>query len=418
MPVEISALENRGRPTERIQQLFDQVINSETFQTAPLLRTLLLYLWQHQGEPISEYAIAVDALGRRSDFEKGDATVRVQIARLRAKLKEFYEGEGESFSLRLSVPLGGHRLLWAYSPPLTSLVSTLWGLGPRYRKALLIAASLGAVLAVLCIVLLLENRSLKASLPTPPQQPRFWQSFLAGGKPTTIVVPSPLYFHWPSLNLLVRDLTIPDFTTWPTSPIIRQIAEKWGPPTLVEAYVGGSDMMAGIGLLQYLEKQRQQADLIESRYFGADSVSFRNTIFLGIPRTTSHLKRVLEKTNFYIASVNPALVRNRNPRPGEAAEYPEVRYSTEHRLYPGLIILVPSGPQGTRSLILLGERPATLTSMLLSVEGLKLLDEQWRKGGSPEFWEIVIQAEVNGPTILKTSPASFRGIPETFGNKP
>ena len=77
------------------------------------MRTLLHYLWQHRGEAISEYAIAVDALGRNPDFDpRADATVRVQIARLRAKLKEFYEGEGLAFPLRLSIPVGRHEIKW------------------------------------------------------------------------------------------------------------------------------------------------------------------------------------------------------------------------------------------------------------------------------------------------------------------
>lgn len=58
------------------------------------MRTLLVYLWEHQGESVSEYAISIDALGRQSDFDpKVDANVRVQVGRLRAKLKEGYEEE-------------------------------------------------------------------------------------------------------------------------------------------------------------------------------------------------------------------------------------------------------------------------------------------------------------------------------------
>ena len=38
--------------------LIRQVADSETFRSAPTMRALLLYLWEHQGEPISEYAIA------------------------------------------------------------------------------------------------------------------------------------------------------------------------------------------------------------------------------------------------------------------------------------------------------------------------------------------------------------------------
>src|SRR6266481_7787388 len=95
-------------------ELIRQVADSEAFRTAPTMRALLLYLWEHQGEPISEYAIATEALGRSPDFEpKLDSTVRVQVARLRTKLKEFYEGAGALFPLRLSLPLGGREVHWA-----------------------------------------------------------------------------------------------------------------------------------------------------------------------------------------------------------------------------------------------------------------------------------------------------------------
>jgi hypothetical protein len=46
--------------------------------------------------------------------------------------------------------------------------------------------------------------------------------------------------------------------------------------------------------------------------------------------------------------------------------------------------------------------------------GLKLLDEQWVKGGSPDSWEMVIEAEVYRDTVLKVWPVSFRAIPGTF----
>src|ERR1700680_2502781 len=78
-------------------ELIRQVADSETFRAAPTMRALLLYLWEHQGEPISEYAIATAALSRSPDFvPKLDSTVRVQVARLRTKLKEFHETAGGS----------------------------------------------------------------------------------------------------------------------------------------------------------------------------------------------------------------------------------------------------------------------------------------------------------------------------------
>lgn len=77
--------------------LLEQVAKSALFRKAPASRELLLYLWQHRAEPLSEYAIGVDVLGRKPDFDpKTDATVRVQVSRLRQRLKEYYAGEGQS----------------------------------------------------------------------------------------------------------------------------------------------------------------------------------------------------------------------------------------------------------------------------------------------------------------------------------
>src|SRR5450432_1102019 len=111
----------KGSPRSSAHQhdeLIRQVADSEAFRAAPTMRALLLYLWEHQGEPVSEYAIATEALGRSPDFDpKLDSTVRVQIARLRTRLKEFYEAGGDAFPLRLSLPLGRHELHWDYRPP-------------------------------------------------------------------------------------------------------------------------------------------------------------------------------------------------------------------------------------------------------------------------------------------------------------
>src|SRR5262245_23790259 len=116
---------------KRHDALIRQVADSETFRAAPTMRALLLYLWEHQGESLSEYAIATEALGRSADFEpKLDSTVRVQVARLRTKLKEFYESNGDSFPLRLTLPLGRHELEWTYRPARKSLLATVRGI-PR-----------------------------------------------------------------------------------------------------------------------------------------------------------------------------------------------------------------------------------------------------------------------------------------------
>jgi hypothetical protein len=203
---------------------------------------------------------------------------------------------------------------------------------------------------------------------------------------------------------------------WPESPILKNLAEQWGSPEISQSYVGAMEMGAGVRLLQYLEQAGQDVHLIESRRFPAESFAAQNTIFLGMPRTATYLNQMLEKTNFYIARVEPDVVKSRNPLAGEPSEYHEVAYSADRRIAPAIIILLPARPEHTRMMLLLGRNLTSITSMLLTLEGLKSLDEQWAKIGSPDAFEMVIQAEIYRDTILKVTPMASKAIPATFWN--
>ena len=92
-----------------------RVANSQTFRGSPSLCKLLNYLGNyasdHPGISVKEYQVATEVFGRPADFDpKGDATVRVQAGRLRAKLAEYYATEGAGDSLILDLPKGVYAL--------------------------------------------------------------------------------------------------------------------------------------------------------------------------------------------------------------------------------------------------------------------------------------------------------------------
>ena len=67
------------------------------------------------------------------------------------------------------------------------------------------------------ILLFLRVRTLEAASSTKAAPlPRFWQSFVAEPKPVEIVIPSPLYFFWPDRGINVRDLSVMEFSQWPS----------------------------------------------------------------------------------------------------------------------------------------------------------------------------------------------------------
>jgi hypothetical protein len=413
MSISTGAQENgASKSFHKFDDLIRQINESDTFRKAPVMGALLLYLWEHQGQPISEYAIATEALGRASSFDpKTDSTVRVQIARLRAKLREFYETAGDSFPLRLTLPLGGHELRWTFQPLQMSFASKFSGIPKPYLWA---AGLTLASLALLCIGLLFEVHRLKQDSPLYKPLPRLWRSFLTPGKITQIVVASPLYFYWPDHGISIRDLKISEFGQRDSSSLIKETSERWGQPQLSQVYVGAAEMRASVSVLQYLEKAGQPVALTESRRFSAALLSSQNTIFLGMPRNAGYLNQLLSKTNYYMESMDPDVIKSRNPRRGEANEYREVLYSGDRRAAPSIIILLPPSREHTRMLLLLGKYITATASILLTDDGLALVDQAWEKAGSPDAWEMVIEADIFQDAILKFSIPTCRAIPASF----
>jgi len=103
------------------------VLDSGIFNRAPNLANVLTYVcakyFEGAGEQIKEYNIAVEALGRPAEFDqRRDSIVRVEAHRLRKRLRDFYEAEGASHSVRIEIPSGQYAPQFLrQTPPLPSL---------------------------------------------------------------------------------------------------------------------------------------------------------------------------------------------------------------------------------------------------------------------------------------------------------
>jgi hypothetical protein len=92
-------------------QQVQRISASNTFRSAPTLQQLFRFLaakvLEEHSDEIKEYTIGVEALGRKQDFDpKIDPIVRVQVHRLRQKLKEYYDEEGSRDSVLVEIPKG------------------------------------------------------------------------------------------------------------------------------------------------------------------------------------------------------------------------------------------------------------------------------------------------------------------------
>ena len=87
------------------------VLSSATFSRNPRLGKLLEYLclkaFSGEAGSLKEYTIATDVFGRPADFDQSsDSIVRVEMHRLRKRLKDFYASEGAGLPIEIVIQSG------------------------------------------------------------------------------------------------------------------------------------------------------------------------------------------------------------------------------------------------------------------------------------------------------------------------
>lgn len=110
---------------ELIQQQVDAIIRSVLFRNAPALQRLLQFVTSKtitgQQEHLKEYTIGVEAFDRGADYDpKIDTVVRVEMHRLRQKLKEYYEAEGSEDPIVIKIPKGHYYASFKPRSPTTA----------------------------------------------------------------------------------------------------------------------------------------------------------------------------------------------------------------------------------------------------------------------------------------------------------
>ena len=294
------------------------MLQSECFRRATTLRGLLLYLWKNRDNEISEYAIAVEALGRNQDFEsKIDASVRVQISRLRQFLTKYYESEGRHSRARLVIPLGTHQIQLIEAEPESEpgeyrqngashhtiagdgidSVSVLPPPLPPSRTGRFLVPALSAIIIVLafCVGWLLwsSNRQTGKSIVASKQElPLFWKKFMDNGKSTRIVLPTPVFFTWgpprSKKTLMARDVSVNDFAKFASSSEIADLEKRLGKPQPWRNYTVASDTFASLRLARFFDSYGIQTSIFEldrispGNHRSREYSCLRNSVFLGV----------------------------------------------------------------------------------------------------------------------------------------
>lgn len=376
-----------------------QILASETFQKSPALRTLLKYLWEHRDEEPNEYQIAVDALGRKPDFNpKTDSTVRVQMLRVRQKLREYYEKEGAAEALRVHLPSGSHRLTIEGQPATEQPAPVA---PPTARLPWILAACCAAI--ALAAVTYSVRRSPVAGSAT--SLPDFWRSFASNGKPVRIILPNLAFFRWPNNTVKVRDTRINGFEDLSKSPEMRGLIHLWGAPELMaHSYISAPDVYTASDLAAYLSRGGLQVSVVGHREAGFDQEGAFNRILIGNVQSGAHILPLLAGRNF--EPISGFSFRNRQPRQGEPEVFPLVIESRRRETVPGVVYGLVTGSAST--LVLFSENTTSLVRLLTTGDGLASVEKAGKPAGG---FELLSVAEVEGGRVLRVRPKAFRTIP-------
>lgn len=108
--------------TSRIQEALARVLASAPFAQSERQRRFLQYIVTEtlagRGDKLKGYALGVHVFDRDPHFDPAiDSIVRVEAARLRWKLQEYYAGEGAREPVRIALPKGGYAATFDLAGP-------------------------------------------------------------------------------------------------------------------------------------------------------------------------------------------------------------------------------------------------------------------------------------------------------------
>ncbi len=427
---------------DSLRQQIAAVLASETFRASSSLRRLLEYLGDRSltghAYDLKEYRIGVEGLGKDAAYDpRTDPSVRVQVGRLRSRLAEYYQSEGRSDPIVITLPKGAFSLVFesrkpdepqALTAPLPdpAVVPSVSSRPPVRNKLLFVAAAAG-VLAVAALTYASIQNSRDPGTQAQHQSAAFqalWRPYLTSQKPIVISVGVPLWLRFSSqapggkeLSGVLRD---PLLNEWPKSADSEEgkRLQLWKTQMHMESVEPWQDYLAvgeaiGAFLLGKALSRDASPSIVRSHKLSWDSAKAANIIFIGAPKFNAHLRNVPFSRNFRIGSF---AVHNLKPAPGEKAAYPDVPESTD-RIGAALVGRYRSPGEGT-NITVVGSANSMCT--WAAIEYLTRPDYVAKLTGAlektfgriPDFFEAVIEADFDQSSPVRIRHVVLREIRE------
>lgn len=346
------------------QVQIEKILASRSLHSSDSLRKLLRYLADHSlknsGAAPKEYQIATELFGRRGDFDPHlDSMVRVQVARLRAKLSEYYASEGAGDMVEVGLPKGTYALTYqerarraqpqqVAAPagvPMRGQVAAPASLSIRWVAALVLLSVLlaGALAVVIDRLILRQNieahsREKPAAVPLPIRT--FWDGFLVDHEQPWVVFSNAHFVGRPDSGMRYYD------------------PKRDSKALTLDHYTGVGEVLAVHALDTVFAQLNQQLRVKRGSLFSLDDAKNTDLIFIGSPSENLTLLEIPTTKQFIFqekqccSREGDVEIINVHPADGEAKEYlasPSNRVLTEDYA----VIALVSGLDASHSVLIL-----------------------------------------------------------------
>jgi hypothetical protein len=341
----VSATMRNVPSTLDVRQQVDRILGSPPLKGVEVPRRLLSFLTDRSlsspDQPIKEHEIATEVMGRSADFDpRIDSVVRVQIARLRSRLAEYYVGAGQEDGILIEIPKGGHQIRASWRQAPLRLTAAVKPERPAASHRLGVWRPLRLVLAgllILCTatVVLVARRSGYNAVRT------FWRSFLEAPREPLVIFSNPAFAGSSDTSL-------------------RYFREGADPPeALDDTYTGTGEVMAVHQLTRTFSSFERRLRVKRAHLLTWDDARENQLIIIGSTEQNPALSQIMPMAEFRFKPYNReprvgyGAVVNLHPAPGEERYYfastaRPIRYDY------AIIALVPSTSPSRYALVLAG----------------------------------------------------------------
>ena len=384
----------------------ERIFQSKTFRSSDVLRHLLSYLVDASlagtADELKEYTVAVDALGKPTSYDpRQESAVRMQVARLRQKINEYYRTEGIDDPVVVDVPKGGFRVVFEPRQPAFEQVALPepaaedpvragWG-----HREVILAVALGVAVAALAVTAFFAihferetSKSVAAepAVPWTPEIQLLWEPILSSNRPLVVCIATPLSVLIPGYGF-VREFGVNDWEDVPKSKGIAALKEALHAPTVQPTfgYTGVGTASAALLLGQFLGARQKSLVVTRANLLSLPELMEENVVFLG-PLTGDREIRALRVDQEIL--LEPDGIRNLHPRAGEPSFVPEATGA-------------PSGRKG-------GEDSLDTYSLISRVPGLRGKGEILSLSGNQISSVMAGAQALTDPTVAKMLVSKLR----------